>query len=263
MGAYRSYFAARFRTLLQYRGAALGGMVTQVFFGLILVMVYEAFYRSSTVAQPMSLGQVRSYVWLGQAFLAMLPWNVEGEQRALIRSGSVAYELLRPVRLYSLWFARSLAWRSAPTVLRSVPILALAFAFFGLSLPASPAAAGAWALAMAGALFLSASMTTLLTILQMWTVSGEGVTIILTAVVILFSGMNIPLPLLPDWIRGIVEILPFRGLVDTPYRLYVGYAPPGDVLLLVLQQVGWAAAMVALGLLLMNRGLRRLSVFGG
>jgi len=263
VSAYGSYFSARFRTLLQYRGAAIGGMVTQVFFGLILVMVYEAFYRSTVVAQPMALSQVRSYIWLGQAFLGMLPWNVEGEQRYLVRSGSVAYELLRPVNLYSLWFARSLAWRSAPTLLRSIPILALSFAFFGLSLPASPAAGAAWAAAMAGALLLSASMTTLLTILLMWTVSGEGVNVVLTALVILCSGMNIPLPLFPDWIRGVMEILPYRGLVDTPYRLYVGYSLPSDAPLLILQQLGWAAAIVGLGLLLMRRGLRRLSIFGG
>jgi ABC-2 type transport system permease protein len=263
VSAYGSYFAARFRTLLQYRGAAIGGMVTQVFFGVIMIMVYEAFYRSSSVAQPMTITQVRSYVWLGQAFLGMLPWNVEGEQRALVRSGAVAYELLRPVRLYSLWFARSLAWRTAPTLMRCVPILVLAFAFFGLRLPPTPAAGAAWAVSMAGALLLSAAMTTLLTVVLLWTVSGEGVNVIFTALVILCSGMNIPLPLFPDWIRGAMEFLPFRGLVDSPYRLYVGYARPADVLGLLLQQAGWSAAIALGGILLMRRGLRRLSISGG
>jgi ABC-2 type transport system permease protein len=263
VSVYGSYFAARFRTLLQYRGAAIGGMVTQVFFGLITVMVYEAFYRSTTVAQPMTISQVRSYIWLGQAFLAMLPWNVEGEQRALVRSGAVAYELLRPVHLYSLWFARSIAWRTAPTLMRCIPILALAFAFFGLRLPPTPVASAAWAVSMACALLLSASMTTLLTILLMWTVSGEGLNIIFTALVILCSGMNIPVPLFPDWIRGVIEFLPFRGLVDSPYRLYVGYAHLADLPGLVVQQLGWSAAIILGSVFLMRRGLRRLSINGG
>ncbi len=263
MGAYRSYFAARFRTLLQYRGAALGGMVTQVFFGLILVMVYQAFYRSTSAARPMSLSQVTSYIWLGQAFLGMLPWNVEGEQRVLVRSGAVAYELLRPIHLYSLWFARSLAWRSAPTLMRSVPILVLAFAFFGLRLPPSPGAAAAWAGAMAGALLLSASLTTLITIFLLWTISGEGLSMLFTALITLCSGMSIPLPLLPGRVRGIMELLPFRGLVDAPYRLYVGYAQPGDVAMLLTHQLLWSTAIVLLGLLLLRRGLRRLEISGG
>ena len=42
--------SARFRVLLQYRAAAIAGLGTQIFFGLVLVMIYEAFYRSSTAA---------------------------------------------------------------------------------------------------------------------------------------------------------------------------------------------------------------------
>ena len=30
--------------LLQYRAAALAGLWTQIFFGLVLIMIYEAFY---------------------------------------------------------------------------------------------------------------------------------------------------------------------------------------------------------------------------
>jgi ABC-2 type transport system permease protein len=263
MRAYLSFFKARFRTLLQYRGAAIGGMITQFFFGLVIMMVYQAFYRSAGAAQPMNLRQTVSYVWLGQAFLGMLPWNVEREQKAMIRTGAVAYELLRPVRLYSLWFARSVAWRTAPVLLRSVPILAFAFAFCGLMLPPSPAAALAWAAAMAGAVILSSAITTLLTVSLIWTVAGDGITQLFFAMAVLFSGMNIPLPLFPDWFRPVVEAMPFRGVVDTPFRLYVGVSAPSEAFGLVANQLAWAAVIIAAGALLLNRGIRRLSVMGG
>ena len=73
MTGYRAILSARFRTLLQYRVAAIAGIGTQIFWGLILVMVLEAFYRSTTAPQPMTIEEVRTYVWLGQAFLGMLP----------------------------------------------------------------------------------------------------------------------------------------------------------------------------------------------
>jgi ABC-2 type transport system permease protein len=263
MGAYRSLFAARFRTLLQYRGAAFGGMITQIFFGLVIMMIYEAFYHASRAPQPMSLSQVISYIWLGQCFLGIVPWNVEGEQRNLIRTGAVAYELLRPVHLYAFWFAKSLAWRTAPTLLRSIPIFALALAFFGLSLPPSIWSAGAWVLALGGALLLSAAMSTLLAVILMWTVSGEGINILMYSLAIIFSGLNVPIPLFPDWLRPIVEFLPFRGIVDTPQRLFIGHAPPGDIVPLLFHQLAWTAVLVCAGLALMRRGLKRLSVFGG
>jgi len=263
LGPYRSFFAARFRMLLQYRGAAFGGMVTQVVFGLILVMVYEAFYRSSEAPQPMSFPEVRSYIWLGQALLSLLPWNVEAELRVMIRTGGVAYELLRPLGLYPLWYARTLASRLAPATLRAVPIYALALAFFGLQLPPSPFAALAYAAATAGAVALGAAMTVLFTISLLWTVSGEGITQLGTALVTVLSGMAVPIPLFPDAVRPILEFLPFRGLVDTPFRLYVGSLPPSAALPLLGHQLAWTAALVALGALVLHRGLRRLEIQGG
>ncbi len=54
---YLAVYATRFRALLQYRAAALAGLGTQFFWGLIRMMIYVAFFRSAAdVAQiPMTL----------------------------------------------------------------------------------------------------------------------------------------------------------------------------------------------------------------
>jgi ABC-2 type transport system permease protein len=61
MRPYIAVLTARIRMLLQYRTAALAGLSTQFFWGLIKVMTFEAFYRSTTAPQPMSFDQVVSY----------------------------------------------------------------------------------------------------------------------------------------------------------------------------------------------------------
>jgi len=71
--AYWSLLSARFRMLLQYRAAALAGLGTQLFWGVIRMMVFEAFYRSTDAAQPMSLPDIITYVWLTQAMLHLVP----------------------------------------------------------------------------------------------------------------------------------------------------------------------------------------------
>ena len=40
MRPYLAIVSARFRMLLQYRAAAIAGLWTQVFFGLVLIMIY-------------------------------------------------------------------------------------------------------------------------------------------------------------------------------------------------------------------------------
>ena len=126
MRAYFAMFDARVRILLQYRTAAVAGIATQLFFGFVRVMIFAAFYRSTDAAQPMTAEQVVSYLWLTQAFLLLAMFGVEGEIAAMIRSGAVAYELTRPVDLFSLWYARCIAGRLAPLALRSLPQLLIA-----------------------------------------------------------------------------------------------------------------------------------------
>jgi ABC-2 type transport system permease protein len=270
MGPYLAIVSARFRMLLQYRAAAIAGLWTQIFFGFVLIMVYEAFYRSTDAPPPLSFPALASYVWLGQALLATLPWNADPELRAMVRSGAVAYELCRPVDLYALWFARALAWRTAPTVLRAVPLAVFAIAvlpWLGLPewrlAPPSPAAGLAFALALGAALALSCAFSTLIHVSLMWTVSGEGIVMMLAALVSICSGLLIPLPLFPDGVRAVLEWLPFAGLADLPYRIYTGHVPADELGLVLVRQLAWTALLIALGRWLMRRGLRRLVVQGG
>ena len=249
--------------LLQYRAAAAAGLGTQLFWGLIRVMIFEAFYRTSTVQQPISLPDVVTYVWLGQAFLGLQPWGVDRDIRDQIRSGTVAYELMRPLNLYFFWYARAMAFKTAPTLLRSVPLLLVAGLFLGLTPPASWAATGAFLAAVLGALLLSSAITTLMNISLLWTLSGDGVTSLVPACVIVFSGMVVPLPLFPDWAQPILNLLPFRGLVDVPFRLYLGHIPPGALLPLLGHQLAWTGILVLIGQVVLSRGTRRLVVQGG
>jgi ABC-2 type transport system permease protein len=193
----------------------------------------------------------------------MLPWNVDPELAAMIRTGDVAYELLRPIDLYWLWYARAIAWRAASTTLRALPLFVLVVPLLGMRLPGSPAAAGAFLLTIVGALLLGCAITVLLTITLLWTISGQGVTNLVQAMAVVFSGMSVPLPLFPDWARPVLEVLPFRGLVDTPYRLYIGNLAPHEVWPLLAHQLAWTVFLVLLGRWLLARGQRRLVLQGG
>jgi ABC-2 type transport system permease protein len=226
-------------------------------------MVFQAFYQSSSAPQPMSLPQVADYIWLGQAMLAMFPWNVDAEIRDLVRTGRVAYEMLRPADVYWVWFCRAIAQRTAPTLLRAVPLLALALAFFGLRTPPD-ASAALWFLAcLAGALLISSALSTILNITLLWTVAGDGIARLAPSLILIASGMIIPIPFFPEPIRWIIEALPFRGVSDLPFRIYSGHIPASQAWQVFAQQLAWTLVLVLLGRWLMSRGLKRMVVQGG
>lgn len=85
----------------------------------------------------------------------------------------------------------------------------------------------------------------------------------LQVVVMFLAGMYVPLPLLPDWAQGVLTVLPFRGIMDVPFRLWSGDIPPAEAPLLVVQQLAWSAAFILLGRWMLGRGTRRLVLQGG
>lgn len=271
LSAYLAVVAARYRTLLQYRSAALAGVVTQLFWGCIKIMVLAAFYAVSTEPQPMSFAMVVSYVWLGQAFIYLLPWRVDHEITQMIRTGTIAYELVRPLDFYNYWFARTLAFKTAPMTLRCLPILLVAmlvlplsgFDDYALKLPADVLALMLFLLAFVGAIILTTAITMLMHAFMVLTLSPEGLNRIMPSIVNVFSGIIIPLPLFPDWLQPLLENQPFRGLIDVPFRIYSGDIPPLEAVGDIQQQLVWAVMFILLGRWMLARTIQRLVVQGG
>jgi ABC-2 type transport system permease protein len=273
MTGYTAIIAARFKSLLQYRVAALGGLLTQTFFGLVRIMILEAFYAAGAAgaAAPMAFDQVVGYIWLGQATLLLVPWRTDADVADQIRSGTVVYELTRPLDLYAVWFARAIAWRTAPVVLRMVPMFVLAMGVlplvgaddWRLAPPPSVAAGVMWVACFAGAVLVSCALTTVMTISLLWTISGDGVPMIIASLSTMFGGLVIPLPLFPDWAQPALYAMPFAGMLDLPSRVFTGSIAADHAVWVVAHQLAWTLVLVWIGRRMLARGLSRLVVQGG
>jgi len=269
---YIAAFASRFLQMLQYRTAALAGFGTQCWWGGIKVMVLAAFYGGASMAgTPMSLTQAITYSWLSQGLLVLVPWLGDPEVAQAVRTGAVAYDRLRPVDAYALWFARSAGWIAA----RVLPRVALMAAFAGIALPlvglgdwawqppASFSAAVAFLASAVLALLLSTSMVMLLNIAATAALNERGINALAGPVVIVFSGNLLPLVLLPDAWQTALLLQPFAGVVDIPARIYFGLMSGWQAMLGLGLQSFWIVALVVFGRMAMQRTMRRLEVQGG
>jgi len=263
MKAYLAIIKCRFKGLMQYRAAALAGFGTQIFWGFIHVMILEAFYRQSSSPQPLTIQQAITFIWLGQALLHLLPWTFDKEVHRQIKTGNVSYELVRPLDLYGLWFSRAMAMRVIPTLMRCVPLFLVAGLFLGLAAPVSFLAGLAFIASLFFSTLLASSITTLVIISLFWTISGEGIQRLTPHITMVLSGMVVPLPLFPDWMKPFLNLQPFRGIVDIPARLYTGVIPVSEVFYYLGFQFVWFLLLVALGRFLMHRATRRLVIQGG
>ena len=124
MKSYISYFKLKFKVSLQYRAAAIAGIITQFFFGFVYISVYIAFYESNSSNLPMKLDELINYLWLCQAFFSLVYlWYKDKEIINLIKTGNIAYELSRPQDLYLMWASKILGERLAMVTLRFLPVI--------------------------------------------------------------------------------------------------------------------------------------------
>ncbi|MBD2872731.1 ABC transporter permease [Paenibacillus arenilitoris] len=267
MKAYISVFKLRLYNGMQYRAAALAGIATQFFWGFIIIMVYEAFYSQGGIEAPISLSELISYVWLQQAFLALIIlWFRDNELFQLITTGNIAYELCRPSGIYGLWFAKLLAQRLASALLRCMPIIAVALLLpepYRLLPPPDPATFLLFATTLLLGLFIMVALSMLMYISVFVTLSPSGSMLVFAVLGEFLAGMVIPIPLMPGWLQSIVDLLPFRYSADFPFRVYSGHIPKDEAWIGIGIQCAWLAALIGIGKLAMGKALRRVVVQGG
>lgn len=267
MKAYYSLFKMRLLKGLQYRIAALAGVSTQFFWGFMYIMIFEAFYKSTTSAQPISFRELIQVIWLQQSFLVFIMlWFRDSELFKHITSGSIAYELCRPTDLYKFWYAKLIAQRLSGGLLRCFPILIIAVLLpypYKFSFPPSFISFILFLVTLILGLILIVAISMLIYISVFYTMSPTGSLLIFGVFGEFFSGLIIPVPLMPQALKKLVYLLPFRYTSDLPFRIYAGNIETKEALISVFVQIIWITLIVSLGKLWMNKSLKKVIVQGG
>ena len=266
MKLYLNYFKLRIETFLQYRSAAIAGLTTQFFWGLMMIFIYMALYQNADNVS-MNLEQVIAYTWLHQAFYAFLAVRVmDSEIRDSIRSGNVAYEIIRPYNLYYWWYIKCVAKRIASGMLRVMPVIIVALllpAPYGLPLPATFANFILFIISLFLGVLVVVGISMLVHTLGFYTYNEAGISSMLNSVMEFLAGELVPVALLPMFIQKGTYYLPFRLVCDLPFRLYVGNLSLADGVFGMCIQFIWIVIFIILGNIIMKINIKKVIVQGG
>ncbi len=261
--SYFTVFKMRLRMELQYRGAMIGGILCQMFFGLILVALYRALYAGKPQSVPIE--SVATYVWLQQAFFRMMLAS-DSELVDKIRSGDISYDLCRPVNMYGFYYARIMAQKLMGSLMRAVPMLVMAFALpkgWGMSLPNSALGLITAIPALLLGLLCVCALENITVAFTMITLDPRGMQGLLNLLMLTLSGNLFPLTLFPESWQKVITFFPYAQLLDAPIRLYAGEYAPGDALRVYALQAFWVIILIAIGVSMWNANRKRMIVQGG
>lgn len=266
MRLYLNYFKLRIMTFLQYRSAAIAGLTTQFFWGLMMIFIYMALYQNVPNVS-MNLEQVIAYTWLHQAFYAFLAVRVmDSEIRDSIRSGNVAYEIIRPYNLYYWWYIKCVAKRVASGILRVMPVIVVASLLpkpYGLPLPSSFTNFILFLISLLLGVFVVSGINMLVHTIGFYTYNEAGISSMLNSVMEFLAGELVPVALLPIFIQKGTYYLPFRLVCDLPFRLYSNNIGISEGLLGLGLQIIWIIILFIIGNVIVKSALKKVFVQGG
>ncbi len=258
----RRWFPVTAQTAAHRVVAERGGLGVVLGFYLIVVTVLAGLWRVAADGNGGSIAGYSAvaltwYIATSEAATVSLNIRMIADIGQDIGSGAVAVELLRP--------APVLGVRVATEIGRVLPRLA-ACAITGVA--AAWITAGApprlLALTLAAPSLLIAVACNIVAqhafaAAAFWLRDAGSTWFLYQKLVFVLGGMLIPLELLPGWLERTASLLPFRAMAYIPARLASGHIEPQ----LLLQQVGWLAALSLAAAAAFRAGERRLQVVGG
>ena len=267
LSRYISFFRIRFTASLQYRAAAIAGILTQFAWGGLMILLFRAFYESDPSAFPLPFESLTTYIWLQQSLLTLLvPWAYNTDIMDSIQNGTVAYELCRPTDLYTMWFVKNVADRVAKVCLRGLPILivaALLPAPYGFSPPAGGINFLLFVISIAFGHIVVVALNMLVFISAFYTTSTQGTRILFNMLSDFLCGGVIPLPFFPPAVLAVLTFLPFSSIQNTPFLLYTGYYQTASAILNICLQIIWIVVLVGGGRLWLGKAFRKVTILGG
>lgn len=267
MKKYYCFFKLRFATGIQYRMASVTALTTQLIWGLMECLAYKAIAEASGGNMPMNYSSIVTYIWLKESLLVLFnTWAADNDLFAMITSGDIAYELCRPISIYSMWFSRTIGARIAETIMRCIPVLLCAFLMPGayrMTLPVNGTSFLLFLFTVFLALGITVTFCMIVYMLCFFTISPQGWRMVLTGAVDFLSGNIIPLPFFPRKYLILLELSPFAYMQNVPFRIYSGDLAGKDIYPCVFKQIFWLAALMLLGIALWKQAEKRIVLQGG
>ena len=260
---YGAVFTATLRGQLAYAGE----LALRTTFLVIILYVFLQLWRATFSAEgkPTIAGfSVAHMVWylaLTEA-IVMSRTRLSGTVDEEVRSGDIAYRLVRPYAYAGYHLASHAAERTLRFALNLAVGSSLALLYVG-PVPLAPGGIAIGLAAAALGALIDFLVLFAIGLLAFWIEDTSSVQLIYSRLLMLLGGMMLPLEVFPEPIKTIASALPFSAMVYAPARLaLIGGDAAWALGLLARQAVTLAVTVVAVWLLY-RAAVRRINVNGG
>jgi ABC-2 type transport system permease protein len=264
--SYLDYYLTRARVQIQsnfqYRVATYMWMIGMLAEPIVYLVVWTTISeQQGGDVQGITTGQFAAYyiVWtlVRNMNIVFTPYGWEWR----IREGQLSASLLRPLHPIHEDIAGFAGWKVV-TIVLWLPIAAVLWLAFDPEFDVRAAEVAAFCVAIWGAYLIRTMFLSSLGMVTFWTTRVSALFELMVGLELLLSGRLVPLPLMPDWVEDVANVLPFKWSFYFPIETLVGDLSNRELLEGLGMQLLWIVLLTGLFLVVWRFAVRRYSAVG-
>lgn len=259
---YWAYLNTSLAWQFQYRVAMAIYMISRLLEPTVYLVVWTtvADARGGSVGGYSPADFAAYYIVLMLVNQFTFTWIMH-EYQYRIRSGTLSAVLLKPIHPVHSDLADNFGYKIITAVI-IFPAAAFLYWLFDPVFNTNLELIALFFLAMVLAYLLRFLTEWSLALISFWTTRNEAFNQMYFLLGLFLSGRIAPLDLLPDWLRAVAEVLPFKWAVAFPVELVLGRLTTEEITHGLGIQAAWLLFGIVLHRLVWSRGVRKYSAVG-
>ncbi|SET22121.1 ABC transporter permease [[Clostridium] polysaccharolyticum] len=264
MKKYFTLSKVAFMATLVNRFHLFAMFITNIAYIIITYFLWKAIYASNQgVNSVMEFESTFVYLALSSCIYYVFQSWVEYDLSGAMINGNVAVDLTKPYDLQRYWFYRILGFAICKLLMIGVPSVVVIICMVkGKFLVGPQLLIGCFSLIMS--YVISLNMDYIAGLVSFYTQSVWGVCLVKETLVLLLSGMSVPIAFFPKAIGEVVKMLPFSSMFNTPMTIMLSKSmPAGEIGKFLGIQFFWACGIYFLAKLFYRHCLNHTIINGG
>lgn len=260
MNKYAAIAGISIKNSLVYRANVTGRVIFYFIFIFVFFSLWSLVYSGGEI-EGYDLTMMIWYVCMTELVLFCSGAGIFGRINSEVKSGSIAYQLLRPWNYVFRQFADMLGSIVFSASVFTLMAVALGMIFVGpikgFNAGSVPFIVVSFILSITMNFFIYMSLG----LLAFYFEENSPFYFIYQKLLFVF-GMLLPIEFLPLWAQGILKYLPFSLITWAPAKMVVDFSY-GHAFEVIPLQAAWCVAAILLSLFVFSRGVRKINVHGG
>jgi len=260
---YREFVRVGFVNTLAYRLRYFTGIVTYFIYVSIYYFIWKAIYAQPGQIEGFDFSHMLTYIAVGWIIRSFYFNNIDQELAIAVAEGKLAMDLIKPVRVQSMYIAQALGESLFRMALLSAPTALVLVIVYPVQKPASVAHFAGFFASVFMSFFIVAGINFCVGTFALRLKSILGLLRAKYFLLELFSGLLIPISFFPQIFQDIFSFLPFQYISYIPVLIYLGKISGLGILKSLAIQIFWFAALLFIGNALWQWSSKKITIQGG